>query len=259
MPLSPGNSRAVISSNISEMVHAGYPQRQAVAASLSNARRHPRADGGSVAQALRVVGEAHDRHADGRRHLQFGGSGIPYYAREEARGEDSPISGFLGGDTLGRADAKNASVVSGSYVIPAETLAGLGMGNSLAGANLTQKWLTTGPFGTPLPRAGRGRGAPPPPHGLEAPEPPYAKGGGVPVNKGSKEPLACALSDGELVIPPEIVAHHSDLGALPLEDHDPKHYEAALRRGHDILDALIVELRKRHVAELKKLPAPAKD
>jgi hypothetical protein len=41
MPLSPGNSRSVISQNISEMVHSGYPQRQAVAASLSNARRHP--------------------------------------------------------------------------------------------------------------------------------------------------------------------------------------------------------------------------
>lgn len=39
MPLLPGSSRSTISSNISEMVRSGYPQRQAVAASLSNARR----------------------------------------------------------------------------------------------------------------------------------------------------------------------------------------------------------------------------
>lgn len=49
MPLAPGNSQSTISGNISEMVHAGYPQRQAVAASLSNARRHPHRDmGGST-------------------------------------------------------------------------------------------------------------------------------------------------------------------------------------------------------------------
>ena len=42
MPLQPGKSREVVSSNIREMVHSGYPQKQAVAASLSNARRHPK-------------------------------------------------------------------------------------------------------------------------------------------------------------------------------------------------------------------------
>jgi hypothetical protein len=39
MPLKPGKSRAVISQNIKEMMASGHPQKQAVAASLSNARK----------------------------------------------------------------------------------------------------------------------------------------------------------------------------------------------------------------------------
>lgn len=37
MPLKPGKSQAVISSNISELRHSGYPQKQAVAIALHNA------------------------------------------------------------------------------------------------------------------------------------------------------------------------------------------------------------------------------
>lgn len=48
MPLRAGHSRAVVSENIREMVASGHPQRQAVAAALSNARRHPKAFGGGL-------------------------------------------------------------------------------------------------------------------------------------------------------------------------------------------------------------------
>lgn len=48
MPLAAGHSRGIVSSNIAEMVGAGHPQQQAVAAALSNARRHPRAARGGI-------------------------------------------------------------------------------------------------------------------------------------------------------------------------------------------------------------------
>ena len=45
MPLRKGTSRRVVSSNIKEMMDAGYPQKQAVAASLDNQRRSGRHGG----------------------------------------------------------------------------------------------------------------------------------------------------------------------------------------------------------------------
>lgn len=39
MPLHKGSSRAVISSNISEMERSGHPHDQSVAAALNNARK----------------------------------------------------------------------------------------------------------------------------------------------------------------------------------------------------------------------------
>lgn len=68
MPLSPGNSRSVISQNIREMVQSGYPQKQAVAASLSNARRHPKESGGLAADddaPVYVVGKPDGMTAPG--------------------------------------------------------------------------------------------------------------------------------------------------------------------------------------------------
>lgn len=44
MPLKKGKSKRIISENISEMMHAGHPQKQSVAAAMSSAgmSRHER-------------------------------------------------------------------------------------------------------------------------------------------------------------------------------------------------------------------------
>ena len=41
MPLKPGKSKAIISQNIREMVAAGHPQKQAVAAAMRTAKANP--------------------------------------------------------------------------------------------------------------------------------------------------------------------------------------------------------------------------
>ncbi len=46
MPLHPGKGKKVVSQNIKEMIASGHPQRQAVAAALSNARKYN--EGGNV-------------------------------------------------------------------------------------------------------------------------------------------------------------------------------------------------------------------
>ena len=49
MPLKKGHSQAVVGHNIKELVKAGHPQKQAVAISLSNARKYKKmAEGGYV-------------------------------------------------------------------------------------------------------------------------------------------------------------------------------------------------------------------
>lgn len=60
MPLHPGKSKAVVSENISEMVHAGHPQNQAVAAALRTARESRNAGGLTKIRAAGVIFEAED-------------------------------------------------------------------------------------------------------------------------------------------------------------------------------------------------------
>lgn len=295
MPLTPGNSQAVKSANIREMVHSGFPQRQAIAAALSNARRHSRDiggmipaydDGGQIGglmpsvqnanpiaqgqwqryaslpteklQELAVRLQGSPQAALVQKALQqkqmtpqqqdmpttqppamAGGGPLgisqsmasPWWERSEAAG----ARGFLSGSTSGRADTIKTSAPSGAYVLPADVVSGLGDGNSLAGAKIMDSVIKSGPWGTPLPRGSRGSGPP----RIRAPAPyaePRAKGGSV-------QKIPVMLSHGEMVVAPEDVIR---IGS------------GNLKHGHEVLDAFVLEARKRNIEKLKKLPKPAK-
>lgn len=163
----------------------------------------------------------------------------PWWERQEAYGANKGASGFLAGSTAGRADQIKTTAPGGAYVLPADVVAGLGDGNSLAGARVMDEMLRSGPHGTPMERGVRGRGPPRPPSDpMLAREAGVAKGGGVQSGKGE---TPVALSHGEYVLTPEQVM------ALGGGDH---------KRGTRILDHFVVGVRKKHIDKLKKLPPP---
>lgn len=185
---------------------------------------------------------------------------MPYAARQDIREEEAPVSGFISGNTPGRADAKPVSVASGTYVVPADVVSGLGEGNTLAGAGLIDRMFSTEPFGIKSPPRGRGHTIPRAPS-LPREEQPYAKGGGVEEKAGGQGDdgnVPIYISDGEFAIPPDNVAHHPHLGGLDPRDRDAKHYQQALNHGHDVLDAWVKKKREEHKRHLAKLPGPAK-
>jgi hypothetical protein len=163
-------------------------------------------------------------------------SASPWWTRKEASGDtSSPSLGFLHGPTAGRADALDTSAPAGSHVIPADVVAGLGEGNSLAGAARMESVIRTGPHGTSLPRGGGRSTIPRPPAPLRV-----AKGGEV---DAEQENTPVKLSHGEYVVAPEQVRRWGG---------------GDQKAGHDAWDRWIVKQRKKQIETLKALPGPVK-
>ena len=265
MPLLPG--KANIGRNISELTHHGSRPRshqQIVAIALANADRHPRTDGGAavVDRAMRVA----------RR--QFGGvSGtlpeMPYFERSEARDITHQPYGLSLGFGGGRTDKNAVSVAANSYVLPADVVAGLGDGNSLAGAKTFDMILHSMPWGiAPEPQRATHR-PPAPPHdpalmaGIAGAQrepispnlggPTTMAAGGAAV--GDDVPIMAA--DGERILSPldvlKIGQHYS-----PQRDLDayPATHRKIMLRGHQVLDHFVKAVRGATIRHLKGLRGP---
>ena len=116
MPLTHGKSQKTISHNIAEMVHAGHPQDQAVAAALNTARHS--AHGGFHVHRPRTP------HGGGRLHV-----------------------GPIHSSVAGRTDHLPMHVPSGSYVIPADIISAMGEGNTMAGFKHVKRMFGGTPYG----------------------------------------------------------------------------------------------------------------
>lgn len=117
MPLKSGSSQKTISSNISEMIHAGHPQKQAIAAALETARR-TKAEGG------------------------------PFNVREVEYAKPAHMihTGPIHSPVAGRTDHLPMNVKSGSYVIPADIISAMGEGNTMAGFKIARKMFSSKPY-----------------------------------------------------------------------------------------------------------------
>lgn len=100
MPLKKGKSQKVIGQNIAEMIKAGHPRDQSIAAALSVARK-AKAGGGALTEAVHT----------------------------------GPIHSAV----AGRTDHLPMHVPSGSYVIPADIVSAAGEGNTMAGFRIMRR------------------------------------------------------------------------------------------------------------------------
>ena len=179
----------------------------------------------------------------------FGGAGMvktpgmtpTWQERQEAR---NMTRGPILSAVPGRTDAHFTHVPSGSYVIPADIVSGRGEGNTLAGANTLQKMFKMGPYGSGMPKLGGHSSMPRPPK-LGA----LASGGGKYGNHVGK-PVKVKLAGGEIVVPPEHV--------LETMQRVTKR-KLSLDEAHRIMDAWILNERKKLRKTLAGLPGPAKD
>lgn len=291
MPLEAGSSQSVISGNIREMIAAGYPRRQAVAASLSNADRHPHRAVGGIGGPVQIPKftvhapmspsqgvPSWTRNAD--RQMVAKPSGFGHFSGRFADGGGLPAAspwwegasakiadqahygGLIHGTAGGRTDQLPLSVPSGSHILPADTVSGMGQNDTANGAKNFLRAIRTGPYGVAPPATTHGHGVPSPPHAA-----PDVAGGVDPAKMmglahggnvhATKTPILAA--GGEFVVPlHDWLAHDPDTGDLHWHAGVKSIGDGDEKKGHQRLDAMIKRVREFNIKWLRTAPAPKK-
>ena len=226
MPLLKSKSDAAFKTNVSEMIRAGHPRDQALAAAY-RVRRQARAAGGGFA---------------------LGGGPAPWQIRSEAK--NMMHSGPIMSAVPGRTDRHNMSLAAGSYVVPAAAVSHLGQSNTLAGFKvLNNMFGKGGPYGSGSTmgiKSGAGAPKPPPAASIPGLKGFSARGGGYD-NGGARgdggAPVEVVTAGGEYVLTPEQCA------AVGGGD---------VSKGHKLLDDWVNNLHADAARTIKNLPGPAK-
>jgi hypothetical protein len=226
MPLIKSASKAAIGQNIREMSKT-HPHDQAVAAALDTARRASRDSGGPLPGLASVPGV---------RPLQQL-SGAP---------SQKIHTGPIHSSVAGRTDHLPVATPSGSFVLPADIVSGMGDGNTMAGFKVIKRMFAGNPYSQangPYPHNKGASTKGTSPYGLGSG--PYgAELSGSRAKGGKTSEVPVVVAGGEFTLTPDEV--------LMAGDGD-------LERGHRVLDDFIVRYRKKLIKTLSKLPGPRHD
>jgi hypothetical protein len=225
MPLRPGSGKEVVSQNISEF-HTGKTYAH-TAAKFGKEKANK--------QAIAVALSNARKYASG---------GMMNMENMVMRGSSMKLGreGMINSSIPGRTDKLPMKVQSGSYILPADIPSALGQGNTMAGGQILKKMFSSGPYGM-APMKGSGRGTSGPKLNLRPGKPPkgyFAEGGEA---EGGDDHVPIIAAGGEYIIHPDVV---KDIG----------HGET--KKGHQVLDAFVLKVRREHISSLRKLPPPKK-
>lgn len=171
--------------------------------------------------------------ANSRKYAAGGLTQAPWYEKSSARMMNR--GSMLHSDVPGRTDKLPIQVKSGSFIVPADIVSGLGQGNSLAGTKEITKRIMNGGIRAPKMKGMK--------MSFKMPANPaskrmdFADGGQTPA-------VPIVAAGGEHVITPQEVAMvgHGDM-----------------RRGHDHLDQWVLDERKKLIKTLRGLKGPKRD
>jgi hypothetical protein len=201
----------------------------------------------------------------------------------------TPHVGMIHSPIPGRTDKISMNVKGGSYILPADIVSGIGQGNSMAGASILNKFFKMSPYGASAGRVGTPKVNYGKPMNMRLPSmkaPKFAGGGQAETGPGmlpgmspeDRNATATAQMPPMLTNPPPINQEAAD--DMPLsrnvEDHRgdivpivaaggefaiPPHVvellgSGSMKKGHEILDNLVLHMRKKNIEDQRKLKGP---